>query len=408
VNRRTVLAILGLLSALGVVGLASMAIGGPAARGQWGYVAATCTFLLSAMQLAPALALVSRLGRGYWGAPLRRLADLFALGGVVSAPVLLVLLWQLPDWTGRPSIWSDWPGAPHLWDAIAIITLALAGVGLVWLGSRPDRHPPGWSGASRQWRVLTAGLIALGSLYALLVVFVHLLISSDLALSLVPGWHSAVLPAYHVVSGFLTAVALVVVALVLVQRVDSTVRAEPATFHACAKLLLALALLWFYFVWCELLTDWYGRTADEQSILALFMFGPGGGLFLVATLGELVVPLLVLLWKPARTSPRLVTAVAAIVVLGGFVDRLRLYVGAWSVATPTPAAHLPDVLAPLPPPGLPALAACVGVLALATLIVLLALRSIPPIAAWEVAAVRRLTPERRLLRTHVTVVGRPS
>jgi Ni/Fe-hydrogenase subunit HybB-like protein len=206
----------------------------------------------------------------------------------------------------------------------------------------------------------------------------------------------------------LSAVALVVVTLWLSQRINPAFPVEPATFHACAKLLLALSLLWFYFVWCELLTDWYGRTPDEQAILALFMFGPGAGLFLVATLCELVPPLLVLLWKPARTSPRVTAAVAALVLLGSFVDRLRLYVGAWSVATPTPTAHLPETLAPLPLPGLATTVACVGVLALTGLVLLVVLRWVPLQATWEVAAVRRLTPERRLLRTRVTVVGRPS
>src|SRR5206468_188450 len=122
----------------------------------------------------------------------------------------------------------------------------------------------GWAGTPTQWRVLTRGIIALGGLYTLLVVFVHLLVASDLGLSLVPGWHSAVIPAYHVVSGLEGAVALVVLGLAAVRRLDARIA------RSCAKLLLALSLLWFYLVWCELLTYWYGRTPDEQRLLALF------------------------------------------------------------------------------------------------------------------------------------------
>jgi molybdopterin-containing oxidoreductase family membrane subunit len=243
----------------------------------------------------------------------------------------------------------------------------------------------------------------------LLLGFVHLLIASDLALSLVPGWHSAVIPAYQIVSAYEAAVALVVVGLAVVARLEPAEASEgPDAFQPCAKLLLALGLLWFYFVWCELLTYWYGRTPDEQSLLGLFMFGPGAGLFLVSALGNFVVPLIVLLWHRARTSRRVTTAVASAVLIGSFADRLRLYLGAWTVATRLPEEHLPESLLPLPLPGLAEAAACLGILAAVGLVVLLALRRFAPVARWEVEAVERLTPERRLLRARVPVVGRPT
>jgi Ni/Fe-hydrogenase subunit HybB-like protein len=390
------------LAIAGVVALASLAAAGAEPRWRWGYVAATLSFVLSAGQMAPVLSMASRVGRGYWGAPLRRVADLLGLTGLVSAPVLVLLLTQLPDWRGRPSVWFDWPGAPGWWDAIAGLSLAVAGAALVWAVTWPERRGLGWAGTPTQWRVLTRGTMALGGLYTLLVVFVHLLVASDLALSLVPGWHSAVIPAYHVVSGFEAAVALVVLGLAAVRRLDARIA------RSCAKLLLAFSLLWFYLIWCELLTYWYGRTPDEQSLLALFMFGPAASLFLVAVTCELLVPLLVLVWNPARGSTRAITFVAAVVVLGNLVDRLRLYVGAWSVVTSSPAEHLPDTLPPLPLPGVLEILACAGVLAMAGLVLLLPLRRLSPVGAWEVQAVERLTPEQRVLRTRVVVVARPS
>lgn len=398
-------AVLAVLSVAGVVALAAMAIGGAEPRGRWGYVAGTVAFVLSAAQLAPALAMTSRLGRGFWGAPLRRVADVLALAGIITAPALILLLGQLPEWHNRDSIWSDWPGAPLVWDGIASVGLALTGAALVWLTTWPDRHSAGWNASTRQWRVLTAGVVALGAFYTMLAVFVHLLVSADLALSLVPGWHSAVVPAYHVVSGFETAVALVVVATAVIKFEDRLVH---DTFRACAKLLLALGLLWFYFVWCELLTNWYGRTPDEQSVLSLFMFGPGAGLFVASAVCEFAAPLLVLMWSGARNSASVTSLVAMIVVVGGFLDRLRIYVGAWSVATPISDDHLPPTLAPLPLPGPPELVACTGLLALCALTVLLVLRQVPAVSPWELKAVERLIRERRVLLTRAAVVARPS
>jgi Ni/Fe-hydrogenase subunit HybB-like protein len=275
-------------------------------------------------------------------------------------------------------------------------------VALVWVVTWPERGGLHWVGAPTQWRVLTRGIIALGALYTMLVVFVHLLVMSDFGLSLVPGWNSAVMPAYHAVSGFEIAIGMVVVLLAITRQLDARLS------RSCAKLLLSLSLLWFYFVWCELLTEWYGRTPGEQGLLALFMFGPGSTFFAIAVVCEFLAPALVLIWNRARSSPVMLTAVASLVVFGGFIDRLRLFVGAWTVATPTPTDHLSQSLPALPLPGLAELSATAGALALTGLVLLVALRKISPTSGWEVRAVERLTPERPVLRTRTIIVARPS
>jgi molybdopterin-containing oxidoreductase family membrane subunit len=279
----------------------------------WGYVAGVAAFLLSAAQLGPVVALISRLGRGTWGTSLEPIADRYALAGVVTAPLFILVLGQLPDWRGRASIWFDWPGAPQVWDSVAIVGLALAGIGLLAIQRRTKLH-----------RMRTRPVILVGALYTMLAVFVHLLVSSDLAISLVPGWHSAVVPASQVASGLEAAIALVVLTAAITRATNTHAMA------AAGKLLLAFALLWFYFFWCELLTDWYGRTPDEQAILGLLFGGPSLVPFTVAFACMFALPLLVLMWNAARNSPRVVTGVAALIVFGSLVDRLRLYVGAWS------------------------------------------------------------------------------
>ncbi|MBV9119324.1 MAG: hypothetical protein JOZ39_01345, partial [Chloroflexi bacterium] len=182
----------------------------------WGYTAATAAFLVSSVQAAPAMAVISRLTRGYWATSLRRISELLALAGLVSTPLLLILLYQLPDWTSRPSIWFGLVTAPQAPDAVAIVLFALAGLGLMFLGALPDRAAQPRSG--KQWATALLAPALLGSLYLTLLLYVDMLVVSDMAVSLVSGWHSSDMPVYQVFTGFEAALAACIVALAAVRH----------------------------------------------------------------------------------------------------------------------------------------------------------------------------------------------
>lgn len=415
--------VLGLLTAAGVAALVLLAAGGPEPRVKWAYAAATLSFILSTAQAMPILALATRLTRGYWSAPLRRLAELGAVAGLVTAPLGVLLLLQLPDWHDRPSIWQEWPGAPLLWDSIAIVALAVLGMLLLHVAALPDfatardagsagltrLRALGWRGTLRQWRVLTFGLTLLGACYLVLYTLVHLLVSSDLALSLVPHWTSAAIPPYHAISGVQGGVATTVLALALLRRMAGPERVATAVFHPLGVILLVLALIWFWFVWSELLTFWYGRLPHEQWLLGLLLFGPSLVPFLAAAALCFLLPLVLLIWNPIRNSVRGPVVVAALTLVGLLADRVRIFGAAWSVAgpphphdaplPPLPAFPLPGLLDLLIVVGLPAAVVCLG---------LLVLRLLPPLALWELRAVDLLTVHEPLARTRVVVVGKPS
>jgi hypothetical protein len=303
-----------------------------------------------------------------------------------------------------------WPGW-RIWDGVAVAALGMLGLVLAWLSSWPDRRGSGWAGTTRQWRVLERGIVLLGALYAVLFVFVQLLVASDLALGLVPGWTSGIAPAFQVISGFQGGLAAVVLIAAGLRRFGWRYVVDEAAFHAAGKLLLAFGLLWFYFWWSELLTYWYGRTPAERWLLGLFMFGPYLGPFLVALAGCFVLPTGLLIWNPVRNSVAGPTLAAGLMLVGSLADRVRVYVPAWSVA------HLPcEATRSAEPPPLPAmqwpglldLIILVGGPAAVGLIFLLMMRRVPPVSGWEHRSGGRLRVERPYVETRVEVVARPS
>jgi hypothetical protein len=414
--------VLGVLAVAGLVALINLAIGGPAPHAKWGYTAATAAFLLSSAQAAPVLAFTTRRARGLWGIALRRAADLFAIAGVVSAPLIILLLWQLPLGPAHQSFWFGW--SPVLWGGIAIVLLSLVGLLLVYAGSLPDLRAKrdlgatraglslGWRGSTKQWQVLYAGVMLLGALYFALYVFVHLLVVTDLAVALVPAWHSAVVPLHHAVSGLLGGVAATLLALAAIRWFGGHRQyIGRDTFHETAKFLLVLSVFFFYFIWSELLPLWYGRIPQERWVLSAYMFGPYFGLFLVALALCFLVPFLLLLYNPIRDSIAGTTIAAGIALVGVFVDRVRLYVPSWSLAgLTTQGTGEPLLLPPLPPAQYPELAdllIMLGMPAAVLFLYLLALRLVPPISRWEYLGGTLLSVERHYLATEVAIVAKP-
>ena len=415
--------VLAALGILGLLALIALVAGGAEPRGRWGYVAAAFAFIFSTFQAAPALAFLTRLAKGFWGIGLRRAAELGAVAGLVTTPMFLILMAQLPDWTGRRSIWFGWPGAPHLWDSIAMILLAFTGLALLYINCIPDFASAfhlrgsalartlslGWTGTHRQWQVLSAGVVVLGALYLVLYVVLTVFVVSDIAMSLVPGWGSSVFPPYHGVSAFQAGIATTLLIAGAMRRFgDMRPYIRMDAFWSAAKPMLATSLLFFYFTWSEIIIPWYGRTPREQAILELLMFGPYLPLFIISFVCNFVLPFFLLIWNPIRVSINGPIFVGTIIVFGNLIDRIRIYVASWSVAGPPNIHELePGHLPPAFLPGLPEALVVLGSIAAVGALYLLALRLVPGVSLWETKYGLLFKVEQPYLRTEVAVVAKP-
>jgi molybdopterin-containing oxidoreductase family membrane subunit len=410
----------GLLGLVGIVCVVMLLLSGPLPYAKWGYTAAALGFLVSTAQATPVLAFATRFAKGYWAIPLRRAAEIYTLSGLITTPLFIILLNQLPGWDKRWSIWNDWPGAPQFWDSVAILLISFAGLALLYLTNIPDfaaardagmgdiyrRLALGWTGTIRQWRSLRVGLVPLGAFYLMWLTYVHVFLVSDLAMSLVPGWKSAIFPAYHEISSLQAGVATTLITLYLIRRLGHLERyigVDP--FWGASKLMLGLTLLFFYFTWSEFLPYWYARIPEEMHLIDLLMLGVYRGFFILSFSLCFITPFLLLIWNPIRKSVTGPTAVACIILLGHFIDRIRIYVASWSVAGPV-GQHL-DHMPAVYWPGLLDIGVVVGAISGTIFLYLLALKVVPPISIWEYKTALLYTVERRYLRTEVAVVAKP-
>ena len=412
--------VLGILFLLGIVGFV-MRLGDD--RTQWGYYAATFSFLFTTTQTAPLVSVALRLAKNHWRRPLARASELFAVVGLFNLLFFIPLLLVLPSLEGRHTIWILSPNyTPHVFDTLALVALVICGLGLLWTGAIPDfaaardrgthRHrlytrlALGWQGTVSQWKIQRVLLGFLGAFYFMMIIFVHYLISSDFSMGLVPGWVDSIYPTFHALSGLQAAVATMLVTMFILRTVGGYREyLSMESFWGLSKLLLALSLLWFYFWWSAFITFWYGRQPIEQDVIQLTMFGPYRLAFVVAFLFCFVFAVGLLIWNPLRKSPAALAAIATMILIGGFFDRIRLYVASWSVENVT--AHELEAVPNTIRPGLPDYFIMVGGVAGALLVYLLASRIVPVVSMWEMKELKLYQVPRQFLRRRVVTLGKP-
>ena len=67
----------------------------------------------------------------------------------------------------------------------------------------------GWRNSARHWHHYESAYLLLGGLATPLVVSVHSVVSSDFAISMMPGWHETVFPPYFVAGAIFSGFAMV-------------------------------------------------------------------------------------------------------------------------------------------------------------------------------------------------------
>jgi molybdopterin-containing oxidoreductase family membrane subunit len=153
-------------------------------------------------------------------------------------------------------------------------------------------------------------------------------------------------------------------------------------FQQLAKLLLAMAILWGYFTFCEYLTGFYGGEPAEMKTLLYKVAGRYAPLFWTMIFCNFVVPIALLSHRRLRTIPGILTASFA-VLIGMWLERLIIVV---------PSLENPRMPFPVHiyVPSLTEISLFAGGLALFALGFMLFAKFFPIVSVWEVQEGRAL------------------
>ena len=249
---------------------------------------------------------VVRLSNGNWMGELEKLTT----AGIAFAPIsliaLVILWWSSPQWAPwlhHETHHGIWLNNTFLF-ARNMIMLALFWIIAIVFHSQ---------GRKKVW----------ASVLILTYVVTFSLLGFDLVMALDPHWYSSLFGAYFFISPLYIGVAAWALQAVFTQSPDRN------RLHDLGKLLLAFSMLTTYMMFSQMYVIWYGNIPHETRYLVPRMNYQPWMWVSYFLLGVIYLgPLLFLLTRWAKRTPWFLGLVAAVILLGMWIER-------WWLVEPT-------------------------------------------------------------------------
>jgi len=375
----------------------------------WGFYITNFVFWIGLSHAGTLISAILRLANATWRRPVTRCAEVitvFALSIGATFPIIhlgrpWLAFWMFP----YPSERGIWPNirSPLLWDFFAINTYLLGSVTFLILPMIPDMAlirdratglrkkiysivAVGWRGTPKQWHRLESAMQIMAVAVIPVAVSVHSIVSWDFAMAPVPAWHSTIFAPYFVCGAIFSGIAALIIAMALLRKFlhleDYLLRIH---FENLGKLLLVMSLLWFYFVFAERLTVWYGNDPSEMTVFWVTQTGSFSPLFWLMVICNFVIPFPILAIKKLRTITGCVIASIG-VVIGMWLERFLIIVPSLS------HKYLPYSFGTYRPTWVE-ITITVGTFSAMVLLYMLFAKTVPIISIWELKAAPKAAAE---------------
>jgi len=307
----------------------------------WGFYIVNFVFFIGISHAGTLISAILRLSKAEWRRPITRMAE------VITAIVLAIGgLHPIID-LGRPDrlthiFYNGRLQSPLLWDVASISAYFAASTVYLYLPMIPDiarlrdrgTRPRwlyqtlawGWQGTERQHRVLERAINVLMIMVIPIAVSVHTVISYIFAMTLQPGWHSTIFGPYFVMGAIYSGIAALFLVMITFRRVYRLENyLKEIHLQQLSRLLLIMALVWFYFTFSEYLTGYYGGEPSETKIILYKAVGRYKWLFWFMVVSNFVAPLVIIGIKRFRSTAGIFIASVGILI-GMWLERLIIVV----------------------------------------------------------------------------------
>jgi Ni/Fe-hydrogenase subunit HybB-like protein len=285
-----------------------------------------------------------------WRTSINRLAEAMTIFAVMCAGLFPLLhlgrpwffYWLLP-YPDTMRVWPQFRSA-LIWDVFAVSTYFTVSLIFWYMGMIPDlatlrdrsQHrwgrviygmlAMGWRGSAKHWNRYEIAYLLLAGLATPLVVSVHSVVSSDFAMSIMPGWHETVFPPYFVAGAIYSGFAMVLI-LAIPLRIYYHLEEFITENHlnVMGKFLLAMSFLTAYGYMSEQFMAWYGGEDAEQYLYLnrLIGFGQYAAETWAIVFCNVIVPQ-ILWWRTLRRKQSVLFFVSVLTMIGMWLERYMI------------------------------------------------------------------------------------
>ena len=194
-----------------------------------------------------------------------------------------------------PNSMLMWPNfrSPLLWDVFAVGTYFTVSLLFWYVGLIPDFATLrdraktkirkvvygilalGWRSSNRHWQNYEQAYLMLAGLSTPLVLSVHSIVSTDFAISLLPGWHTTIFPPYFVAGAIFSGFAMVITLAIPVRYIYGLETIiTMGHLDKMAKIMLVTGSMVGYAYAMEFFIAWYSNNTYESFAFVNRAFGP--------------------------------------------------------------------------------------------------------------------------------------
>ena len=316
----------------------------------WGWAIVNFVWWVGIGHAGTLISAILFLLRQRWRTAVNRFAETMTLFAVMCALIfpgihvgrIWLAYWMFP----LPNQMGMWPNfrSPLLWDVFAVGTYFTVSL-LFWytgmvpdLASLRDRAATrlrrivfgvlslGWHGGHRQWKHYEMAYLILAGLSTPLVLSVHSVVSTDFAVSQLPGWHTTIFPPYFVAGAIFSGFAMVVTLSIIARRVFRLEHIITLRhLEKMNKIILVTGTMVGYAYSIEFFMAWYSGNPYESFTFINRATGPYAWAYWTMFICNVFVPQL--FWIPRlRRSIPVMLVVTILINVGMWFERFVIVV----------------------------------------------------------------------------------
>lgn len=146
------------------------------------------------------------------------------------------------------------------------------------------------------------------------------LASFDWIMTIDAHWYSTIFGVYIFAGLFVSGIAVTILSLIFLKSRGYLTVVNTNHFHDLGKFMFAFSVFWAYIWFSQFMLIWYGNLPEENIYYIQRMEGNWMYLFLINPMINFIIPFFVLMMSDAKRNIHVLGTVAAILLMGRFLD----------------------------------------------------------------------------------------